>query len=68
MKAKEGKNRPGMVFLEMDALNMSFDKCFSVVLDKGTLDALMPLDSEDDHIRAEKLFLEVDKVLKIGGR
>ena len=43
MQTKYGGSRPGLVFKEMDATKMNFDDCqFSVVLDKGTLDALMP--------------------------
>lgn len=46
-----------MVYQQMDALNMTFgDSQFSVVLDKGTLDALMPDDSEDVRIKIDKLF------------
>lgn len=69
MKSKIGNKRPEMVFEEMDALNMSFEQeSFSVVLDKGTLDALMPSDTENDQDRAKKLFSEVDRVLKLSGR
>jgi hypothetical protein len=46
-----------MIFQQMDALNMTFcDGQFSVVLDKGTLDALMPDDSQDVRRRIDKLF------------
>jgi hypothetical protein len=52
-----GKDRPGMVYQQMDALKMTFGDCqFSVVLDKGTLDALMPDDSEDVRRKTDKLF------------
>ncbi|PSN48593.1 hypothetical protein C0J52_14657 [Blattella germanica] len=57
MQEIHGKERPDMVYQQMDALNMSFSECqFSVVLDKGTLDALMPNDSEEVRRRIDKLF------------
>ncbi|XP_069674155.1 eEF1A lysine and N-terminal methyltransferase homolog isoform X1 [Periplaneta americana] len=69
MQDAHGKDRPDMVYQQMDALNMTFNDCkFSVVLDKGTLDALMPDDSEDVKNRIDKLFQEIDRVLRIGGR
>ncbi|GLV46168.1 uncharacterized protein CBL_02884 [Carabus blaptoides fortunei] len=61
--------RPDMKYLHMDALNMTFaDESFSVVLDKGTLDALMPNDSAETIQQIEKLFSEIGRVLKVGGR
>lgn len=69
MKKKVSKGRPEMVFHQMDALNMTYEKeSFTVILDKGTLDALMPNNSEFDKERATKLFAEVDRVLKLNGR
>lgn len=57
MQDAHGKDRPDMVYQQMDALNMTFGDCqFSVVLDKGTLDALMPDDSEDIRRKTDKLF------------
>lgn len=53
----------------MDALNMSFNNGeFSVVLDKGTLDALMPNDEENTIENVIQYFNEIKKVLKSGGR
>ncbi|XP_049834606.1 eEF1A lysine and N-terminal methyltransferase homolog [Schistocerca gregaria] len=64
-----GKDRPDMVYQQMDALHMTFDDNeFSVVLDKGTLDALMPDNSEEVQKRIDKLFSEIDRVLRMGGR
>ncbi|XP_045510777.1 eEF1A lysine and N-terminal methyltransferase homolog [Colias croceus] len=62
-------NRTNMSFLHMDATSMSFNnEEFNVVLDKGTLDALMP-DSEESTIATiDKYFKEVKRVLKLGGR
>lgn len=46
-----------MVFEQMDATAMSYgDDKFSVVLDKGTLDALMPDESPEVVSRIDKLF------------
>jgi len=57
MQDVHGKDRCDMVYQQMDALNMTFDDCqFSVVLDKGTLDALMPDDSEDVRRKIDKFF------------
>lgn len=44
------------------------DSSFSVVLDKGTLDALMVDDSEAVNEDINKLFFEIGRVLKLGGR
>lgn len=61
--------RPDMVFEQMDATAMSYpDDKFSVVLDKGTLDALMPDESEEVISRVDKLFNEITRVLRNGGR
>jgi hypothetical protein len=57
MQDAHGKDRPDMVYQQMDALNMTVgDGQFRVVLDKGTLDALMPDDSEDVRRKTDKLF------------
>jgi hypothetical protein len=57
MQDLHGKDRSDMVYQQMDAMNMTFGNCqFSVVLDKGTLDALMPDDSEDVRRKIDKFF------------
>lgn len=57
MQDAHGKDRPNMVYQQMDVLNMTFSDCqFSVVLDKGTLDALMPDDTEDVRRKTDKFF------------
>lgn len=67
MNATNG-HRTNMKFLYMDAMNMSFDNdSFSVVLDKGTLDALMPDDSEETVKSIDKYFSQIKRVLKFGG-
>ncbi|KAJ8939942.1 hypothetical protein NQ318_007870 [Aromia moschata] len=69
MLSQNGKSRTNLKYLQMDALNMTFsDAQFSVVLDKGTLDALMPDDSEETLSKIIKYFNEIQRVLKIGGR
>lgn len=51
--------RPNLVFEQMDATKMTYDDGkFSVVLDKGTLDALMP-DSEENTLTLINKYLEV---------
>ena len=48
---------------------MSFeDGEFSAVLDKGTLDAIMTDDSTDTQEKADQMFAEIDRVLRLGGR
>lgn len=58
IKQMKTKAKPGLEFLQMDALNTSFeDGEFAVVLDKGTLDALMPDSTDETLERVNKLFL-----------
>ncbi|KAM3959142.1 eEF1A lysine and N-terminal methyltransferase homolog isoform 1-T1 [Aphomia sociella] len=62
-------HRTGMKFICMDAMEMTFkNEEFNAVLDKGTLDALMPDDSEETEKRIDKYFSEIKRVLKLGGR
>uniref|UniRef100_A0A1B6D8N5 Methyltransferase type 11 domain-containing protein n=1 Tax=Clastoptera arizonana TaxID=38151 RepID=A0A1B6D8N5_9HEMI len=69
IKEMKTKVKPGLEFLQMDALNTTFEDCsFSVVLDKGTLDALMPDSTQSTLDQIDKLFHETDRVLKQGGR
>lgn len=61
--------RTKMKFICMDALNTSFQNNeFNVVLDKGTLDALMPDDAKETNETIDKYFSEIKRVLKLGGR
>lgn len=49
--------RPDLVYEHMDATQMIFpDEKFSVVLDKGTLDALMPDSKEVTVSTVDKYF------------
>ncbi|KAI4464891.1 sam-dependent methyltransferase superfamily protein [Holotrichia oblita] len=63
------KDRPSMQFIQMDALDMSFeDKKFSVVLDKGTLDALMPNDKNETIEKIDRYFGQISRVLRDNGK
>ncbi|KAL7034409.1 hypothetical protein ACKWTF_007952 [Chironomus riparius] len=54
-------------WIQMDATKMTFDdESYSVILDKGTLDAMMSEESESEM--ALNYFNEVKRVLKNGGR
>lgn len=69
MKAKYQKDRPSMSFEKMDLLEMSFDgEDFTVVLDKGTLDAIMVDSSDETDEKVNTMFSEISRVLKFGGR
>lgn len=57
MKEKNKVDRPNLIFEQMDATKLSYsDNSFSVVIDKGTLDALMPNDNEETLARIDKYF------------
>ncbi|CAG9825256.1 unnamed protein product [Phaedon cochleariae] len=69
MLSKTAKERPDLKYLQMDALNTIFDdKTFNVVLDKGTLDALMSDGSEETISKIKQYFDEITRVLKFGAR
>ncbi|CAF0861776.1 unnamed protein product [Brachionus calyciflorus] len=68
MSAKN-RQRKEMEFLKMDMLQMDFeDSKFDAVIDKGTLDALMSDYTEKVNEDVNKMFSEIDRVLKVGGR
>lgn len=57
--------RSNLKFETMDVFDMDYpDQSFTVLLDKGTLDAL----SSDQSLDYDKLFTEIDRVLKVFGR
>lgn len=63
------KERPNLKYIQMDALNTSFDNNqFNVVLDKGTLDAILSDNSPEIIDKARKYFAEIQRILKVGGR
>ncbi|OWF39956.1 methyltransferase-like protein 13 [Mizuhopecten yessoensis] len=69
MTDKNKKCRPDMKFVKMDVKKTDFlDGEFGVVLDKGTLDALMVDDSADVVADIDAMFTEIGRVLKQGGR
>lgn len=69
MNKKHKDKYPGLVYEIKDILNTKYiDEKFSVVIDKGTLDALMP-DAEVESLkRAMAMFNEIKRILKFGGR
>lgn len=69
MLSQNKKERTTLKYLLMDALNMNFEnEVFSVVIDKGTLDALMPDDNEETIKKIKQYFEEIRRVLRMGGR
>ncbi|XP_017469332.1 PREDICTED: methyltransferase-like protein 13 [Rhagoletis zephyria] len=63
------RKRVNMKFLQMDATQMTFeDECFSVALDKGTLDALFVDDTSEVHATVERYFNEIKRTMRNGGR
>lgn len=66
---RQYKDRQNCKWLQMDATKMSFEnESYSVVLDKGTLDAMMSEDSDSVHDMVRSYFSEVARVLKTMGR
>ncbi|NWI66002.1 MET13 protein, partial [Todus mexicanus] len=69
MQERSGSKRPKMSYLLMDVLQMDFpDAHFQVVLDKGTLDALLTDEEEATLTKVDKMFAEISRVLQVGGR
>jgi len=69
MKKKHNSRYPGLVYEVKDILNTGYaDDKFSVVIDKGILDALMPDGEEESLVRAMGMFNEIKRILKFGGR
>ncbi|XP_053100618.1 eEF1A lysine and N-terminal methyltransferase isoform X2 [Hemicordylus capensis] len=69
MQERSACLRPKMSYLVMDVLQMEFpDERFQVVLDKGTLDALLTDEEEATLDRVQKMFAEIGRVLQFGGR
>ncbi|XP_039447622.1 eEF1A lysine and N-terminal methyltransferase homolog [Culex pipiens pallens] len=62
--------RPEMLWYHMDATAMTAfsDEKYSVVLDKGTLDALFTDETEETIATVRKYFSEIARVLRVGGR
>lgn len=69
MNNKHKTKYPGLVYEVEDILNTKYaDERFSAVIDKGTLDALMPDGEVESLTRAMKMFNEIKRILKFGGR
>ncbi|XP_009945317.1 PREDICTED: methyltransferase-like protein 13 isoform X1 [Leptosomus discolor] len=69
MQERSGSKRPKMSYLLMDMLQMDFpDAHFQVVLDKGTLDAILTDEEEATLAKVDKMFAEISRVLQVGGR
>lgn len=57
MRDINNSTRPNLIYEHMDATKMTyFDEKFSVILDKGTLDALMPDAKETTISTIDKYF------------
>ncbi|XP_014113014.1 PREDICTED: methyltransferase-like protein 13 [Pseudopodoces humilis] len=69
MRERSASTRPRMSYLLMDMLHMDFpDAHFQVVLDKGTLDALLTDEEEATLAKVDQMFAEISRVLQVGGR
>ncbi|NXD70144.1 MET13 protein, partial [Eolophus roseicapillus] len=69
MQERSRSKRPKMSYLLMDVLQMDFsDAHFHVVLDKGTLDAILTDEEEATLHKVDKMFGEISRVLQVGGR
>ncbi|XP_054977601.1 eEF1A lysine and N-terminal methyltransferase isoform X1 [Sorex araneus] len=69
MTERNAGRRPRLRFLQMDMTRMDFpDAAFHVVLDKGTLDAVLPDEAEETAHRVDRMLAEVGRVLQVGGR
>ena len=69
MQRQNKRERPDLKFETMDATQMSYDEStYSVILDKGTLDAMMTDDSDEVTASVNLMFAEIDRVLRFGGR
>ena len=69
MQQQNKRDRPDLKFETMDATKMTYNEStFGVVLDKGTLDAMMTDDSDEVKANVNLMFAEIDRVLRFGGR
>jgi len=63
------KKYPGLIYEVKDIMNTKYpNEKFSAVIDKGTLDALMPDGDVESLKRALEMFDEIKRILKFGGR
>ncbi|XP_066141878.1 eEF1A lysine and N-terminal methyltransferase homolog isoform X1 [Euwallacea fornicatus] len=69
MQSQTDKERPGLKYIQMDALHTDFkNEEFNVIIDKGTLDALMPDQAEGTLKTINQYFSEIQRILKYNGR
>lgn len=69
MQSQNDKSRPTLKYIQMDALNTTFnDEFFNVAIDKATIDALIPSEKEENLATASRYFKEICRLLKSGGR
>lgn len=63
-------DRPDLKYLAIDACQMTEfeDNKFSVVLDKATIDAVMPDNTDKSKAYVKQYWSEIARVLRIGGR
>jgi spermidine synthase len=67
--SKTYRDRLTCKWIQMDATKMNFDdESYSVILDKGTLDAMMSEESDSVNEMVGKYFSEIARVLKTMGR
>ncbi|KAM6218574.1 eEF1A lysine and N-terminal methyltransferase isoform 2-T2 [Rhynchocyon petersi] len=65
MKEHNASRRPQMSFVKMDMMQMEFpDASFQVVLDKGTLDAVLTDEEEKTLQQVDRMLAEVGRVLQ----
>ena len=63
------KSRPELIFQKMNVTDMTYDDdSYSVVLDKGTLDALYTDTSDQVVTTVHSMWSQIARVLRIGGR
>jgi spermidine synthase/SAM-dependent methyltransferase len=70
MKKKNATSRGEMSWDLGDMTDMSLyaSQSFDIVIDKGALDALMSVDSDETRAKTEAMFREINRVLKDNGK
>ncbi|XP_050546254.1 eEF1A lysine and N-terminal methyltransferase homolog [Daktulosphaira vitifoliae] len=69
MKKKHKSKYPGLTYEVKNILDTKYpDEKYNVIIDKGTLDALMPDDEVESLSRVMEMFNEMKRTLKFGGR
>jgi len=69
MKEKSKQNGREMIYEVGDVTKMKYsDESFNVVIDKGTLDAMMVDEKEETKCLIDKMFVEIERCIKNNGR